>query len=120
MTENSSKVRFSSDIPSKLTVSDDSLSKILLNHVKLPSKNRFKHMLNLKVLLKSTDVSDEKKSKYIYIGMSYRLRSSVSIYHSYLQIYNVMLCRIIVVYIYLTKLYGKLCYGRSYHSNRSH
>jgi hypothetical protein len=82
MTENSSKVRFSSDIPSKLTVSDDSLSKILLNHVKLPSKNRFKHKLNLKVLSKPTDVPDEKKSKYIYIGMSYRYSTSVSICHS--------------------------------------
>lgn len=77
MTENSLKVlRFSSDIPSKLTVSDNSLSKV-------PSKNRFKHMLNFKVLSKPTDVPDEKKSKYHYIGMSYRHSSSVSFYHSY-------------------------------------
>ena len=105
MTENSSKVRFSSDIPSKMTVRDDSISKFRVNHVKLPSKNRFRHKLNFKVPLKPTDFPDEKKSKYTYIGMSYRLSSSVSIYHSYLQIYNVMLCRIIVVYIYVTKLY---------------
>lgn len=86
MTENSSKVRFSTDIPSKLTVSDGSLSKVRVNHVELPSKNRFKHKLNFKVLSKPTDVPDEKKSKYKYIGMSYRYSSSVSIYHSYLQI----------------------------------
>lgn len=86
MTENSSKVRFSSDIPSKLTISDDSRAKVRVNHVKLPSKNRFKHKLNFKVLSKSTDVPDEKKSKYMYIGMTYRHSSHVSIYHSYLQI----------------------------------
>jgi hypothetical protein len=84
MTENSLKVlRFSSDIPSKLTVSDNSLSKVRVNHVKLPSKYRFRHMLNFKVLSKPTDVPDEKKSKYHYIGMSYRHSSSVSFYHSY-------------------------------------
>lgn len=68
MMENTSRVRFSSDKPSKIIISDKLLSKVPVNDVKLPSDIRHKHKLYFKV---TKETQGEKKSELRYMGMLY-------------------------------------------------
>ena len=67
--KNTQGVRFSSDTQSELKVSDDSLAKVRVNDVKLPSKVQYKHKLNFKVTTATVEAQGEKKSQFKYIGM---------------------------------------------------